>query len=238
MANNKYWERRAARRMYDDMKTAEQAAEDIEKIYIRASQYLQRQGKDVFEAFRRQTGLTEQEVRWLLKNAKSIKDMNAVITYARTIQDPEKRRAILRWAKTDATRWRLGRLARLERRITELVPMLYTAEIGRHLTAYSDIIRDAYYHKSFDLQQYSGYGHRVPRMNAKRINDILRQRWYGANYSRRLWGNTRALADAVREELIVSFLTGRPQLEAWRAIEAQFHKGANAARRQIGRAHV
>ena len=58
-----YWEERAARRMYEDMKTAEEAAEDIRKLYTRASRYIQSQGSDIFEAFRRQTGLSEAEAR-------------------------------------------------------------------------------------------------------------------------------------------------------------------------------
>ncbi len=233
MNNQQYWERRAARQMYINMKSAEEAAKDIERLYMRSSRYLQSQGKTIFEAFRRQTGLTEQEARQILRNAKKLGDMQAVIEFAKTVRDPEKRRLILLWAKADATRARLGRLARLERRITELVPLLYAAEIGKHIKVYRDIIRKAYYHRVFDIQQYAGYGHRVAPMDAKRINRILHQRWYGTNYSRRLWGNTKALAEQVREELLVSFLTGRPQLEAWRAIDAVFQKGANAARRLI-----
>ena len=70
-------------------------------------------------------------------------------------------------------------------------------------------------------------------MDAKRIDKLMRARWLGSNYSSRLWGNTERLAKSLRDELMVSFLTGRPQLEAWRAIDTEFDKGQHAARRLI-----
>lgn len=232
MSNN-YWETRAANRMYEDMKTAEEAAEDIRKLYGRASRYLQSQGQEIFEAFRRQTGLSEAEARRYLSQAKSPTDMQAVIDFVNRIQDPVKRQEILNWVKASATQSRLARLGQLHDAIDKLVPMLYVAELKAHQDAYSKIIQDAYLHKIFDIQQYTGLGWKVAAMDAKRINELMSQRWLGSNYSSRLWGNTNKLAQSLKDELIVSFLTGRPQLATWRAIDAEFGKGAHAARRLV-----
>lgn len=228
-----YWEKRAANRMYEDMKTAEEAAEDIRKLYGRASRYIQLQGEGIFEAFRRQTGLSEDEARYLLTHAKSPKDVQAVIEFAKQIQDPVKRQELLNWIKASATQSRLARLAELQQAIDNLVPLLYMRELALHKDVYQEIIQDAYLRKTFDIQQYSGYGKYVTPMDETRIDKLMRERWLGSNYSSRLWGNTQRLAKAVRDELMVSFLTGRPQKEAWQAIDAEFHKGSHAARRLI-----
>lgn len=228
-----YWEDRAANRMYEDMKTAEEAAEDIRKLYGRASRYIQLQGEGIFEAFKRQTGLSEDEARYLLTHAKSPKDVQMVIEFAKQIQDPVKRQELLNWIKASATQSRLARLAELQEAIDMLVPLLYAQEMKLHQNVYQEIIQDAYLHKTFDIQQYSGFGKHVTPLDSKRIDKLLRERWMGSNYSSRLWGNTQRLAEAVRDELMVSFLTGRPQKEAWQAIDAEFHKGAHAARRLI-----
>lgn len=228
-----YWEERAARRMYEDMKTAEDAAEDIRKLYARASRYIQSQGADIFEAFRRQTGLSEAEARRYLTQAKSPADVQAVIEFAKQIQDPAKRQELLNWIKASATQSRLAQLATLQDAIDTLVPMLYAEEMKCHRDAYRKIIQDAYLHKTFDIQQYAGFGKFVEPMDEKRIDKLMRERWLGSNYSSRLWGNTDRLAKALRDELMVSFLTGRPQLATWRAIDAEFKKGQHAARRLV-----
>ena len=228
-----YWEKRAANRMYEDMKTAEEASEDIRKLYGRASRYIQLQGEGIFEAFRRQTGLTEDEARYLLTHAKSIKDVQAVIDFAKQIQDPTRRQELLNWIKAGATRSRLAKLAELQESLDTLIPLLYMQELKIQQDAYNKIIQDAYLHKTFDIQQYSGYGNFVTPMDAKRIDRLMRERWMGSNYSSRLWGNTDRLAETVRDELMVSFLTGRSQKETWEAIDAEFKKGAHAARRLV-----
>lgn len=228
-----YWEKRAAQRMYVDMRTAEEAAEDIRKLYRRASLYIQSQGQDIFEAFRRQTGLTEAEARYYLTHAKSPADIQAVIEFAKQIQDPVRRQEILNWLKASATQSRLARLATLHEAIDNLVPLLYVQELALHQNVYRKILQDSYLHKVFDIQQYSGFGKFVSPMDTKRIDKLMHMRWLGSNYSSRLWGNTQRLAKSLRDELMVSWLTGRPQLAAWRAIDAEFHKGQMAARRLV-----
>ena len=228
-----YWEKRAAKRMYEDMKTAEEAAEDIRKLYNRASRYIQSQGEEIFEAFRRQTGLTKEEAQRYLTQAKNPADIQTVIEFAKQIQDPARRQEVLRWLKASATQSRLARLAVLQQALDDLVPLLYAQELQIHKSVYQKIIQDAYLHKTFDIQQYTGFGKYTIPMEAKRIDRLMRERWLGSNYSSRLWGNTTRLAKSLRDELMISWLTGRPQLAAWRAIDAIFHRGQHAARRLI-----
>ena len=228
-----YWEKRAAKRMYEEMKTAEDAAKDIQRLYQRASRYIQSQGRDIFDAFQRQTGLSEEDARKLLTRAKSPKDIQAVIDFANQLQDPDKRRELLNWIKASATQSRLARLASLQQSITDLIPLLYASELSTHQAVYKNVIQDAYLHMTFDIQQYSGYGRYISPLDDKRIDKLLRERWLGSNYSSRLWGNTNRLVQELRDELMVSFLTGRPELATWRAIDAVFDKGYNAARRLV-----
>ena len=233
MNNQDYWEDRAAQQMYEDMKTAEEAADDIRRLYNRASKYIQLQGQEIFEAFRRQTGLSEDEALRYLSRTQSPEDLQELMSYVNQMDDPVKRQEASNWLKASATQSRLAKLAALQNAIDHLVPTLYSEELKIHRRTYEEIISDAYLHKTFDIQKYSGYGQRIPPLDGERINELMRRRWLGSNYSARLWGNTTKLAQSVREELVVSFLTGRPQLEAWRAIDGVFHKGHSAARRLI-----
>ena len=233
MNSRDYWERRAAKRMYEDMKTAEAAADDVENLYSRASLYVQQQGSQIFDTFRRETGLTEQEALKLLQQVKIPTDFQAILEYLDSIKDPAKRKTVIDWLNASATRSRLARLASLQQAIDNLVPLLYAEELKLHEEAYQEIIQRSFLQSTFDIQQFSGYGQRVAPLDAAQIDKLMRERWLGSNYSRRLWVNTSRLAKSLRDEMMVSFLTGRSQLEAWRAIDDEFGKGQHASRRLI-----
>lgn len=61
----------------------------------------------------------------------------------------------------------------------------------------------------------------------------INSNWSGENYSGRIWNNTRRLADRVKQEMLLEFITGKRQEEAAREIAKTFQTGASNARRLI-----
>ena len=232
MNNQEYWERRAAREMYEEMIPAEEAAKDIERLYTRTFQYIENKGRGIFEAFINQTGLTEEEARYYIK-AIPAKDINSLILMAEQIQDKEQKAAYLQWIKAAATQHRLSLLFRLQQELELLFPLLFAAEKTICENTYRKIISDSFLHKLFEIQQQAGIGWRVGQLQIKEVEKILQKPWYGGNYSKKLWQNTEALAEAVKEELVISFLTGKTEFDSWKEIEKQFGKGWKAAHRLI-----
>ena len=57
--------------------------------------------------------------------------------------------------------------------------------------------------------------------------------WSGENYSKRIWRNTKELAQTVKEEQLVNLLTGRTDREAAEIITYRFASGASKARRLV-----
>lgn len=57
--------------------------------------------------------------------------------------------------------------------------------------------------------------------------------WSGKHYSKRIWKNTDDLAKTIKDELLVSLLTGRTDRETAAVITEKFGGGAIAARRLI-----
>ena len=55
--------------------------------------------------------------------------------------------------------------------------------------------------------------------------------WSGKHYSKRIWKNTENLAQTLKEEMLVSLLTGRTDRETAQIIEYKFGAGAIQARR-------
>ena len=70
-------------------------------------------------------------------------------------------------------------------------------------------------------------------MNDKELNRILRTNWSGANYSKRIWGNTRGLARELKTQMTLAYLTGKNESEIAGELANKYATGAAYARRLV-----
>ena len=70
----------------------------------------------------------------------------------------------------------------------------------------------------------------MPETEIKRLRGL---KWTGEAYSDRIWSNTGALASSVKDELLVSLMTGRSVRDTSQAIAERFEVGQNKARRLV-----
>ena len=78
MSDESYWKKRAAQRMFEHMQLAEETAEQIAQLYLKASRYLSAQMQDIFEKYMTKHKLSETEARRLivmLQDPTSFKEM-------------------------------------------------------------------------------------------------------------------------------------------------------------------
>ena len=73
MKNKKYWQERAVWNMYDSMEAAEEIADEVAKVYMQSSKYLQLHMENIFEKYKKEHRLSDAEARLLLENADSAK---------------------------------------------------------------------------------------------------------------------------------------------------------------------
>ena len=64
--NEEYWGRRAAQRMFEHMQSAEDTADQISSLYLKASRYLIAEMEGIFEKYKTKHGLSENEAMRLL----------------------------------------------------------------------------------------------------------------------------------------------------------------------------
>ena len=62
---------------------------------------------------------------------------------------------------------------------------------------------------------------------------MLKSRWSGKNYSNRIWDNTNALAESLKDEMLMGVLTNKTEKEMADTIMNKFAVGAYQARRLI-----
>ena len=94
-------------------------------------------------------------------------------------------------------------------------------------------MKDSYYKATFDLQQQTGLAYSFSDLPETEIKRLRSLKWTGEAYSDRIWSNTGALASNVKDELLVSLMTGRSTRDTAQAIAERFGVGQNNARRLV-----
>ncbi|HEL1668956.1 TPA: minor capsid protein [Streptococcus suis 2651] len=219
--------------MVQEMDKAEQTAKQLDEIHKLASRHITSKIDQIFESYRRDHGLTEDEARRVLDNVKNLSDIRELKLALQNTTDSEEIRQLLILLDSAPYASRIERYEALQREVDNLPTRLYKAENEASRAFYDEFIPDAYYHSVFDLQQQSGVAFAFNRIDPEEIRAIQQTPWLGANYSERIWGNTQALANELQKQLAVSLLTGRSAHETAEVIEAQFGKGSQNARRLI-----
>lgn len=215
------------------MDQAEQTAKQLDEIHKLASRHITSKIDQIFESYRRDHGLTEDEAKRVLASVKDLSDIRELKLALQNTTDSEEIRQLLILLDSAPYASRIERYEALQREVDNLPTRLYKAENEASRVFYDEFIPDAYYHSIFDLQQQSGVAFAFNRIDPEEIRTIQQTPWLGANYSERIWGNTQALANELQKQLAVSLLTGRSAHETAEVINAQFGKGSYNSRRLV-----
>ena len=233
MKNKDYWTKRKANLIYEQMDKAEKQADKFDEIYKQSKAYLDKQINKVFDKFQRDYGLSERDARQVLKNMKDQKDLAELrkVLEARP-NDPNIQR-LLADLDSPAYTYRMKRLERLNDDLDRMRESMYRSEKSGSDAFYSDLMKDSYYKATFDLQQQTGLAYSFSNLPETEIKRLRGLKWTGEAYSDRIWSNTGALASSVKDELLVSLMTGRSVRDTSQAIAERFGVGQNNARRLI-----
>lgn len=213
------------------MEKAEDAADEISQVYLKASRYISLEMDQIFERFVRKHKLSENEARRLLgmlHDTTSIEDLKEALRAGNGVKAE-----ILAELESPAYQARLERLQQLQNDLDRTMREVYRQEKARSTSHYVDLANEAYYRSIFDIQQYTGLGFSFDGIDPKVIDRVINSKWSGANYSSRIWNNTQALAKDVKEELLINLLAGRTEREAAEIIGNKFGQGASNARRLV-----
>ena len=215
------------------MDKAEKQADQFDKVYQEAKTYLDKEINKIFDKFQRDYGLSQVDARQVLKNMKGKKDLNELrkVLEARP-NDPNIQR-LLADLDSPAYAYRMKRLERLSDDLDRIRESIYHSEKSSSDVFYSDLMKDSYYKATFDLQQQTGLAYSFSNLPETEIKRLKTLKWTGEAYSDRIWENTGALASSVKDELLVSLMTGRSVKDASQAIAERFEVGQNNARRLV-----
>ncbi|MDS8144940.1 minor capsid protein [Streptococcus pneumoniae] len=235
MKNQEYWAKRKANLIYQQMDKAEKQADQFDKVYQEAKTYLDKEINKIFDKFQRDYGLSQVDARQVLKNMKDKKNLNELrkVLEARP-NDPNIQR-LLADLDSPAYSFRMKRLERLSDDLDRMRESIYHSEKTGSDAFYSDLMKDSYYKATFDLQQQTGLAYGFSGLPESEIKHLQSFSWVGdgSTYSTKIWGNTGKLASSIKDELLMSLMTGRSVRDASQAIAERFNVGQNDARRLV-----
>lgn len=233
MKNQDYWTQRKANLIYEQMDKAEKQADKFDKVYEQAKAYLDKEINKIFDKFQRDYGLSESDARRTLKTMKTEKNLAELrrILEARP-NDPNIQR-LLADLDSPAYTYRMKRLERLSDDLDLMRSSIYLSEKQGSDEFYGDLMKDSYYKATFDLQQQTGLAYSFSDLPETEIKRLQAFKWTGEGYSDRIWSNTGALASSVKDELLVSLMTGRSTRATAQEIAERFEVGKGKARRLV-----
>ena len=217
------------------MDKAEKQADQFDKVYQEAKIYLDKEINKNFDKFQRDYGLSQVDARQVLKNMKDKKDLNELrkVLEARP-NDPNIQR-LLADLDSPAYSFRMKRLERLSDDLDRMRESIYYSEKTGSDAFYSDLMKDSYYKATFDLQQQTGLAYGFSGLPESEIKHLQSFSWVGdgSTYSTDIWKNTGKLTSSIKDELLISLMTGRDTRETAQAIAERFNVGQNDARRLV-----
>lgn len=228
-----YWENRAAWDMYHAMEDTEKTAQKIARIYRKALTQLTYAARDVFDKYRKDYGLSEIEAWELLNKMQDKASIDELLLALRNEKTRKGRQDILKVLEAPAYTSRIERFKDMMRQVDFLMQNVYEQEKQFDTTFFENLARDSYYKTIYNTQRQTGYGFAFSNISEEEIAHALSINWSGKHYSKRIWQNTQDLAETIKEEMVISLLTGRTDREAAQTFEKTFHTGMIQARRLV-----
>lgn len=232
MNSEEYWAKRKAQNMWGYVESAEDTAEKISGIYLKASEYLQKESDKVFGKVKEKSGLSEKQAQKIYEAMKTDSIDELKKNLKKGIPTPEKEK-LLELLDNSTYASRIRQLSKIQDNIDTMIQQMYKNEEEISTEHYKELAEESYNKGIYEAQSFSGYAFSFSAIDEKQIDKLLKSKWSGKNYSSSIWKNKDELAKRLKEELIIGLMTGKTNREMAKKIENEFAVAAYKARRII-----
>lgn len=216
--------------MYEYMEDAEEVSRELADIYAKTSRHLSYEIEEIYNKFKTKHHLTDAEAKRLLntlRNKTDIEELKKALA-----QDP-KNADLLAEIESGAYRARIERLEQLQTEVDRMMQEVFEQEKKVTTSHYVDLATNSYYREIYNVQRRVGFQFSFSAVNPQAVALILESKWSGANYSQRIWENTKGVADDLKEQMLIGLLTGKSEEEMAKEIANKYAAGAFEARRLV-----
>lgn len=243
-----YWERRnvdAEQKINDGAIKVEEA---VAKAYRRAQIYLTQKVRKLFARSQQRSGLSEDEAKRILNQTTSVEELVELRKLSKQIKDPELQVAAKNRLQALAFKERITRAEDLKAKSFLVSKQVADVQLEKQTEFYVDAIHESYREATAEsiirkaqensknsvvIEVWNKKDYQFKELSTRYTKNILDSHWHGSNYSKRLWGDTEALAARLEELFTVESMTGMSELEMSKAIASEFDRSIGVARRLI-----
>lgn len=233
MKNEKYWKKRQEEKLSSILNDAQVASEYVSDIYSKASLYTQSKINGIFEKYRDGHGLSNADAKEMLDSLISDRDYNQIKRILENNPKTKQRKELLKKLDTPPYQYRIKRLENMQSQLDKLMNEVYKVEKNVSTDCYINSAFNAYYRNVYNLQKNMNVAYQFDMLDPELIDSMLKSKWSGNNYSNRIWDNTNALAESLKDEMLMGVLTNKTEKEMADTIMNKFAVGAYQARRLI-----
>ena len=233
MKNEKYWKKRQEEKLSSILNDAQVASEYVSDIYSKASLYTQSKINGIFEKYRDGHGLSNADAKEMLDSLISDRDYNQIKRILENNPKTKQRKELLKKLDTPPYQYRIKRLENMQSQLDKLMNEVYKVEKDVSTDCYINSAFNAYYRNVYNLQKGMKVAYQFDMLDPELIDSMLKSRWSGKNYSNRIWDNTNALAESLKDEMLMGVITKKKKKEMADTIMNKFAVGTYQARRLI-----
>lgn len=208
--SEKYWEKRAITRLTESEKQSDEYIRKVKKIYTNANREIKKEIATIYKNYSKETGIDVNTLKELLSKKETDKFWN-------TMKGKDLKQYVQNNYKS-----RINRLEQLQGQIYAKAKEIYKDELNTVYGHYKGVINNSYYKTVYDTQIGTGYDFAFNKLDENMINTVLNEKWYGGNYSQRIWNNTELLANKLSESLGSHLISGKPSSTLIREISDMF----------------
>lgn len=216
--------------MYEYMEDAEEVSRELADIYAKTSRHLSYEIEEIYNKFKTKHHLTDAEAKRLLNTLRNKTDIEEL---KKALAQDSKNADLLAEIESGAYRARIERLEQLQTEVDRMMQEVFEQEKKVTTSHYVDLATNSYYREIYNVQRRVGFQFSFSAVNPQAVALILESKWSGANYSQRIWENTKGVADDLKEQMLIGLLTGKSEEEMAREIANKCAAGAFEARRLV-----
>lgn len=243
-----YWERRnidAEQKINDGAIKVEEA---VAKAYRQAQTYLTQKVRKLFARSQQRSGLSEVEAKRILNQTTSVEELAELRKLSKQIRDPELQSSAKNRLQALAFKERITRAEDLKAKSFLVSKQVADVQLEKQTEFYVDAIHESYREATAEsvirmaqanakngvvIEVWNKKDYQFKELSTRYTKNILDSHWHGSNYSKRLWGDTEALAKRLEELFTVESMTGMSEFEMAKAIASEFDRSIGVARRLI-----
>lgn len=207
--NDEYWQQRAEERLVASERTGKAYYKRIEEAYNQALRNLTDELREMYRAYyRRYKGFDPSDLKEKIPNG-TLKQFQKAVTEL-GLELPENYQ---------------GRLSRIEHLYAQA--WLEAQKAGRMEKAisdeaYSEIYQEEYYHNAYGVAHGTNTTPSFSILDQGTVDQVLNTKFYGENYSERIWNNTNVFANELQQLLTSAIASGQGPQKTIRQLRERF----------------